>query len=136
VALFNINVYVDAKKRRKLHWTVGPVSEQKLSGPGGRHMNIQLTDSQQAELQVTGADKKGFPATATGFAFTSSDDTVAAVTQDATDPSKALLVAGNPGTAQVIVTGDGSVSGTLDVVVVAGPAATIAITPGTPVEQP
>jgi hypothetical protein len=104
---------------------------------------LQLTDTQQVPVQIAGADKKGAPAPVQNPTFTSSDPNVATVTQDTTDPTKATVVAGLPGTCQIQVSadadlGDGvtTISGVLDITVVAGQAASIAVTAGTPVEQP
>lgn len=149
MALVNIAVFIDgveqhAHRRRKLHWTVGPVSEQNIiQGPNGVDMTIQLTDTQQVAVQVAGVDQKGFPAAVETVTFTSSDTTVAAVVSDAADPSKATVTAGVPGTAQIVVTADSKIgegehvlTGTLDVTVVPGEASVISVTPGTPEEQP
>jgi hypothetical protein len=122
--------------------TVGAITEQSLPTPNQEHPSMQLTDSQKVDIAVAGADKKGFPAAVETITFTSSDATVAAVTPDPADPSKASVVAGNPGTAQIAVTadaliGDGEniLTGTLDIVVVAGSAATLSVTAGVPTEQ-
>src|SRR5262245_59688375 len=104
---------------------------------------IQLTDTQQVSISVSGVDAKGFPAPLENVTMTSSDGTIASVVQDATDPSKGMVVAGVPGDAQIQVTADAKIgegvkelTGTLDVHVVAGEAATITVGTGVPEEQP
>jgi uncharacterized protein YjdB len=76
--------------------------------------------------------------------WTSSDETVATVTQDAADPLKAVIVAGLPGTAQVNVSADADLGDgiatiaapALDVTVLAGQAVALgSIATGTPEAQ-
>lgn len=134
----------DKKHKPHLRWSVGPVREQTIPGPlTGARMQIQLTATQQTAVAVAATDKKGNPAEIESVTFTSSDPDVAAVTQDAGDDNKALVVAGKVGVAQIVVTadadmGDGTkeITGTLDVTVVAGEAAIIVVSAGAPEEQP
>ena len=104
---------------------------------------LKLTNTQQAALSISAVDRKGRPAPVDSIVFTSSDDTVARVIADVSDPSKALLQAVDAGTAQINVTADADLGdgvselhGTLDVTVVAGQAVALAINTGTPEEQP
>lgn len=104
---------------------------------------LQLTNTQQCALSVQGVDKKGNPAQLDSVVFTSSDNSVATVTSDPSDPNKALVKAVAAGTAQINVTadadlGDGvtELTGTLDLTVVAGQAVGFVINTGTPEEQP
>ena len=105
--------------------------------------NLVLTDSQQCDLSIQPVDKKGRPAPVDGVpVWGSSDDTVLTV-QAGADGLTATIVAGNPGTAQVNVTADADlgagnvpISGVLDVEVTAGAAVSVAISAGTPTEQP
>ena len=101
---------------------------------------LQLTDSQKARVSVSAVDKKGQAAEVQGVKFSSSDETIATV-EDNGDGS-ASIVAGLPGTCQIQVTadadmgdGDTEITGTLDLTVVAGSAATINVTAGAPEEQ-
>jgi hypothetical protein len=142
-----INVNVNGKRRRrrpiKLHWAIGPISEQRFPGLVGEKQMLKLTNTQQASLSISAVDRKGRPAQVDSIVFTSSDPNVATVEQDTADPSKALLKAVDAGTAQINVTadadlGDGvsELSGVLDVTVVAGQAVALSIGTGTPEEQP
>jgi hypothetical protein len=147
----NITVNVDGRKddarrrKPKLLWVIGPISEQPMFRTSRSQKNImlKLTNTQQAALSIAPVDRKGKPAQVDAIVFTSSDDTVATVTQDPDDPRKALLKAVETGTAQINVTadadlGDGvlELTGTLDVTVVAGQAVSLAIQTGTVEEQP
>jgi len=148
MSLVQINVYVDGVKKKtktkvKLRWRVGPVSEQSLVGPLGVRSMLQLTNTQQCPIEVSGVDKKGNPAELDSVVFTSSDPSVATVEADPADQDKALIKAVATGTAQINVTadadlGDGvsELTGTLDVTVVAGQAVGFAINTGTVEEQP
>lgn len=149
MSLIQINVYVDGKKCKqkvKLRWGIGPVSEQPTPGPTftwSMRSMLQLTNTQQCPLSVSGVDKKGNPAPLDSIVFASSDPSVATVAADPSDPSKALVKAVAAGTAQINVTadadlGDGvsTLTGTLDLTVVAGMAVGFQIATGTPEEQP
>ena len=131
-----ITIDVDEAPDRRLLWTLGPVAEQLAFGPLEPPM-LQLTDSQEVAIQIAAVDKKGQPAVLAdgSVVFTSSDANVAAVTANPTDQTKATVVAGLPGTCQIQVT-DGALSGTLDITVVGGAAASLTIVAGTPTEQP
>jgi hypothetical protein len=143
----NVSVVIDGVEHghRTPHiaWNVGPVSEQHLPGPLGARYMIQLIDTQQVKVNIAPVDKKGAPAQVQDVTFTSSDGTVAAVTQDEADPNSATVVAGLPGTCQIQVTadadlGDGvtTITSALDVTVVGGQAVGLAINAGAPEEQP
>lgn len=149
MSLVQINVYVDGKKQRtkrrtKLLWGIGPVSEQPITGTPRREPTmLQLTNTQQCALSVSGVDKKGNPARLDAVQFTSSDPSVATVEADPGDASKALVKAVAAGTAQVNVSadadlGDGvsTLTGALDITVVAGQAVGFVINTGTVEEQP
>lgn len=148
----NVSVVVDGvemhphhRPKPKLHLSVGPVQEQKLSGPGDPVMaSIQLTDTQQAPLSFTATDKKGFPAEVQNPTFSSGDPNVVSVSPDpGGDPTKSVIVAGAPGNTQVVVSADADlgdgvelITGSLDVTVVAGKAAVINVAAGAVSEQP
>jgi uncharacterized protein YjdB len=104
---------------------------------------LQLTNTQQAGLSISAVDRRGAPAQVDAIVFSSSDETVATVTPNPLDPSKAVVKALLPGTAQINVTADADLgdgvtplTGTLDLTVVAGQAVALAIATGTPEEQP
>ncbi len=104
---------------------------------------LKLTTTQQAALNISPVDRKGKAAEVESIVFSSSDESVATVTQDTADPRKALLKAVNTGTAQINVSADpklgddvGEIHGTLDVTVVAAEAVSFSIGTGTPEEQP
>ena len=136
------------KQRHKpathLLWTVGPIAEQPgVTRTWRRITMLQLTNTQQCPIAVSGVDKKGNPAELDSVVFTSSDPSVATVDADPSDPNKALIKAVAAGTAQINVSadadlGDGvnTLTGTLDLTVVAGQAVGFVINTGTPEEQP
>lgn len=134
---------VECAAKPHLRWAViGPVSEQTLTGPSHEASMLQLTDTQRVQISIAPVDKKGAPAQVQSVAFSSSDTSVATVTQDATDPNKAVVVAGVAGTCQIQVSadadlGDGvsTINGTLDITVVGGPAVSLSVSAGTPEEQ-
>lgn len=105
---------------------------------GGPTVAFQLRDSEQVTLTVEALDSEGNPAAAT-TTWSSSDETIVAVTDNG--DGSALVVA-SPGagglgsatvTADVTDTSDGDVhTGTFDVEVVAGDAVTVNIVAGTP----
>lgn len=104
---------------------------------------LQLTDTQQCDVSVKALNRKGNPAPVQNPVWSSSDSTVATVTQDAVDGLKAKVVAGAAGTTQINVSADADmgdgvkpISAVLDVTVVGGQAVTFAVTTGTPTEQP
>lgn len=94
---------------------------------------VQITDTQQFDFTVDAEDSKGF-STSDSFSASSSDESVAAVSQGA-DGKTFTVVAGNPGSAVVTIT-DGTLSATEAVDVVAGGTATISITEGAVTDQP
>jgi hypothetical protein len=127
-----------------MRWTIGPVSAQKIIiGLDERALvTFQLTDTQKVSVVLTFVDAKGAPAPINGVpTWASSVPTVAAVTP-AADGLSAEIVAGVPGLTQISVTADASltdvpviITGTLDLTVVSGQAATITMSPGVPVAQ-
>lgn len=103
--------------------------------PLGEGMALLLTDTQKVTLSVQAVDKKGFATTKfTGTPVWAINDGTVGVLTPAADGLSAELVAGAPGVAQVSATA-GAVSGTLDVDVEPGDAATLVVTAGTPSEQ-
>lgn len=124
--------------------TIGaPIEQPHLLTKEPTMSAVQLTDTQQVDVMIAGADKKGFPADVESIAFKSNDESVATVVQDSSNPAKATIVAGSPGVTQVIPTADSKIgegenilTGSIDVTVVAGEAAVLNATIGTPVEQP
>lgn len=109
---------------------------------------LQLTDSQEATVEVTGAiDKKGNPASLDGpVAFSSSDETKVTVTVDPSNPNKATLTAVGPltdsgSTVVVSIDGDGklgdgvaTIHDEIAISIVAGDAVGFAVNLGTPTE--
>ena len=105
-------------------------------------MAFQLRDSEQVTLSAEALDSEGNPASAS-VAWTSSDDTVVAVTDNGDGSALAVASpgAGGLGTATVTCdvtdTSDADVhTGTFDIEVVAGDAVTVNITAGTPEAKP
>jgi len=102
-----------------------------------------LTDSQDCVLTVTAKSRKDNDAMLQNPTWESSDSTVLTVTQDASDPLKAVASAVDAGTVVVTFRADADLSdgvveiiGTMDVVVGPGMASVISIAAGTPTEQP
>ncbi len=132
------------RPRRRILWTIGPVSEQPLDpGPEKGFAMLQLTDSQQCDLAIAPVDRKGKAAKVQdgSTTWTSSDETVATVEAGA-DGLTATVKAVDLGTCQVNVSadadlGDGvsSLSGSLDVTVVGGQAVSLSVSTGVPSEQ-
>lgn len=141
-------------KRRSLVLTVGPVSQQpgpfspvRPGRPFGRpHTEVdivfQMTDSQQATLTISAADKRGnpVPGALADVAWSTDTPAVLGLTPSADGQSCVITAAGPIGTATVTVNAtnpDGSAAtGTLAVTIVPGAASTITVTPGAPTEQP
>jgi hypothetical protein len=104
---------------------------------------LQLTDTQEADLQVVGKTRKGNPASFENTKWSGSDEAVAAVVPDPADHSKALVRAVAPGTMLVTATVDADLTdgvvdviGVLEVVVGAGTATVVEIVAGAPREEP
>ena len=99
---------------------------------------LQLTDVQHDALTLTAADAAGNPVALPAGSVTwgASDPTILAVTPSADGMSADVAAQGPLGTAQVTVSvaidATTTLTGSLDVVVVASAAATIQIVPGTP----
>lgn len=108
-----------------------PALSQATRFSGG---NVQLTDTQQVSLAVEPEDSKGI-ATSDSLTWSTADSTVVSL-QPSADTLSCLCVAGNPGLGVVVTVTDGTISATESFDVVAGAAASLVITPGTPVEQP
>lgn len=106
---------------------------------GSTPMPITIKDSEQVQYAIAEVDSKGFPVPSTGTATTTVSDP-AILSVDATDPFNPVVKGVAPGSAQVAVSvdlGDGSapLTGTDDVTVSAGAAASLTLTPGTPAPQ-
>jgi hypothetical protein len=109
----------------------------------GEGMALTLTAVQQVKVSVSAVDAKGNPAEVEDVAFSSSDESVLTVTAEADDPTQGLAVAVAIGTAQVKVTADADIgegvktlTGLLDVEVVAAEAVSLSVAAGTPEDQP
>jgi len=104
---------------------------------------LLLTDSQKCALAITIVDKKGNAAKVDGVpSWSSSDESVATVTAAEDGLSASVVAAGPLGTAQINVTADADlgegvkpIAGVLEVQVVGGETASVAISAGTPEEQ-
>jgi hypothetical protein len=108
-----------------------------LSIQGVTHMI--LTDSQQVVFSVQPVDKRGNPTTVAGVpAWTVSDPTLGTLNVAADGLSATFLAVGPLGHVQVaatLVDGATTLSGTAEIDIVAGAAATLNLTAGTPSEQ-
>ena len=106
-------------------------------------MATSLTATQQVNYTISPRNRKGGPAAVDGIPeWAVSDETVMSVVP-APDGMSALVVAVAPGTARVVVTADADLGagvepliGTDDVTVTPGTATTLALSAGTPQEQP
>ena len=94
----------------------------------GVNLMFLLRDDQTAHINIQAVDAKGFDAQLQTVTYSSSDESVATVTN-------AVITAVKPGTATINVLadadlGDGvvQIAGTLDIQVVAGQAVTLAVT--------
>ena len=102
---------------------------------------LALLDNQHCPLTIQAVDAAGNPATlpAGAVTWTSSNPAVATVTPAADGMSADISAVGPLGAAQialsVAVDATTTLTGTLDVAVTAGAAATIQIVPGTPVAK-
>lgn len=103
---------------------------------------LVLTDTQDCSLSVVAKSRKGSVTQLQNITWESSDPAVLTVTQDTTDPSKALASAVTAGIVVISMKADADLSdgvvdiiGTLDVVIGAGQATVVEIAAGTPVEQ-
>jgi hypothetical protein len=148
----HLTVHVD-RFHHAHHWplqTFGPVSEQRFSGPVTERIAMLgvLTDSQQVDvIYPNPVDRKGKPAQVQegSIAWKSTDESVATVVPDTTNPLKATIVAGNAGVCEVFPTADGDLGDGVSPIegehvgiqVTAGNATGFGSpTLGTPVEQP
>lgn len=101
-----------------------------------------LTDSQQVDLAIKPVDKKGKAAQVDGVPEWSSSDPAVLTLDVAQDGLSAVAVAQDLGTAQVNVSADAdlgagvvTITGVLEITVVAGQAVSLGIIAGTPSEQ-
>lgn len=102
---------------------------------------LQLQDTQHCPLSIQAVDAAGNPAVlpAGSVTWTSSNPAIASATPSADGSSCDVAAVGPLGAAQigvsVVVDPSTTLTGTLDVSVVAGAAATIQIVPGAPVAK-
>ncbi len=105
---------------------------------------ITFTTIQQLPVSIQPVNDKGKPAPVDGAPVWLTDNTdVVALTPSADGLSCVIVAVGIPGTATVQVTADADLGtgvtnliGTIEVEVVAAPATSIVVTPGTPEVQP
>lgn len=128
------------------NYIVGPVSDQFIQPDSSTGLSmsqtIVLIDTQKVTIEVTAADKKLAPTTVQDIRFAIDNSTVASVSQDPSNPQKATVIAGLPGTAVLTITGDSdpgdgfkAFSRTIPLVVNPGEAVTFGITIDTPEDQ-
>lgn len=104
---------------------------------------LKITDSQNVTLTIKPVDKKGNPAPVDGVpVWATSDDTKATVAPAVDGLSAVVSAVGPLGAVQISVSADAdlgtgvkSITGLLDIEVIAGEAAALAIEAGAPVEQ-
>ena len=106
--------------------------------------SVQLTDVQEARATIAPKDRAGNDAPVDGTpTWASSDESLVTVTPAEDGMSADVITVGPLGTAQVTVTadadlGDGvtSLTGTLDVEVIASEASSLNVSVGTPTDRP
>lgn len=103
---------------------------------------LVLTATQLALLSITPVDKKNNPAQVDGVPQWNVADPNVATLKPGVDGLSCEVIANGTGTTQVSVTADAdlgegnvSITGTIDIQVIAGQAASLAIAAGAPVEQ-
>ena len=105
---------------------------------------LKMTYTQQVALSLQPVDAAGNPAEIDGEAtWDLANPAVGSINVDPTDSLMATFVASEPGTTQVNVSADAdlgsgttTITGLLDVEVLAGQAVSLEVTAGTPEEQP
>jgi uncharacterized protein YjdB len=109
---------------------------------GGPTVAFQLRDSEQVTLTAEALDSEGNPANVT-VAWSSSDESIVAVTDNGDGSALAVASPGAGGLGSVTVTvdvtdvSDGDVhTGTFDIEVVAGDAVTVNVAAGAPEAKP
>jgi hypothetical protein len=134
---------------------IGPVSEQqrpptptpwfyKWPTMGEIMAGVKMSDSQQCNVTVTFADRRGNPASVDGVPEWSTDNTDVLALEPSGDGKSCLVKAVGPlGTATVTMKADADmgqgstpVIGTLDFEITGGAATVVKLEPGTPAEQP
>jgi hypothetical protein len=134
---------VDPDRCARIDFTVGPVSDQSLNPQPKGILMFVMTDSQKTKLSIAVVDKKGNPADVDGApTWTSSDPSIVAVTPSEDGFTADVVAVGPIGQAQVNVTVDADMgegktelSGVLDVQIVGGAAASVAISADVAEEQ-
>lgn len=123
--------------------TAGLVAVISITGTIGRNerMAFMLQSGQQVELTASYQDRHGNPAEVESQTWSSSDETVLTVTDNG-DGTATAAAAGSLGTAQIQLSADArfgdevnTITGILDVEVVASEAVTAVITPGEPTDS-
>lgn len=110
---------------------------------GDKAMALLLTDTQKVTLTIQPVDAKGYPARLDGVPVWTVSDTAVANLVPSVDGLSCEVLAGFPGTAQVVVEADADLDegevrvlqGTLDLIVEAGEAVNLTVTAGVPTEQ-
>jgi hypothetical protein len=136
---FFLTQWLDARPVR-LVLTVSPITFEQghpalhhRTKRTGDKRSVTMTDDQEVTYSVQAEDDKGQPV---GDTLTwSSDDNGAVVTlTPSADTLSCVFAAVDPGTANISVT-DGTLSAADSIVVTAGAAASLVLTPGTPVAE-
>lgn len=108
----------------------GPGVPTKHQGDG---MSVTMTDSDQVTYVVAPEDSKGV-AVADTLTWSSDDNGAVVTLTPSADTLSCVFAAVDPGTANISVT-DGTLSAADSIVVTAGAAASLVLTPGTPVAE-
>jgi hypothetical protein len=127
-------------REKSVEFSIGPVSEQRITGIEVKNMTVTLTDIQQFNVAVAFQDARGNPATVIAPPTWSVSDPTLLVVTAGTDGMSATVVAQGPlGTGQVTVAADGGpvagndpINGVLNVTVVSSAATTAVFAPSAP----
>lgn len=106
-------------------------------------MAFEMSSTQQVGVSVEFKDKKGNPAKVDGVPEWMTDNSDVLIVTPAGDGMSCIVAAAGPlGVGNITLTADADlgtgvvpVIGTLEVTITAGPATTVTLTPGVPLEQ-
>jgi len=111
-------------------------AELDLTRRGRLIMSLQLKDTEKASYKLEAVDAKGAPTTLGDVPEWSTSDPAVATVAASADGMSAVVSAVKPGKCQVAVHDPGTgLSGSDELTVVAGVAANLVLTPGTPENQ-
>ncbi len=150
-----IVIHCCCKQKIRPLFKIGPITEAgyvtktpELENPRPKKAKVKamilMSSSQQCNVSVVFTDKKGNPAVVDGVPEWSTDNSEVLALTPSLDGLSCLVAAVGPlGSASITLHADAdlgsgtkSIVGTLEFEINAGEAVTVALTPGTPTEQP